>query len=75
MKVKIHKVTIPVDASLSLTDEQEVFEYYTVEYKGHWWQKSKFVLDPQTHVPRLFKSMYEISCFFYSIGMEDIFCK
>ena len=74
MKVRINKVTIPIGADLSLTGKTD-FDYYTLEYKFHWWQKYKFVLDRQTHVPRLFKTMYEINSFLYSVGFEEVLIK
>lgn len=70
MKVKIHEVSIPIRAELSLTGKEEDVKCYTVEYKRHWWQRYKFIYDPRTHVPYLFSSIQEVWSHIYSHGMR-----
>lgn len=69
MKVKIHKVRISLPR---MEKEAEWWTGLTVEYKFHWWQRYKFVRDPQTKVPRLFENYEEINSFFDSIGFEGV---
>lgn len=72
MKVKIEKVSIPVGANLTLSGKEEHIDFYTVQYKYHWYQTYKFVYDEHTNVPRLFKDKDEINLFFSSAGFEEI---
>jgi hypothetical protein len=52
-KYKIEEVVISLPKSNGL----EVFRY-TVSYKNYWWQRWRYILDPQTKEPLFFHGLY-----------------
>lgn len=60
MKITLTRLDFRNDEAYKrgLLDEQHA-RPYIVQYKKHWWNKQKYVIDEQTNCPRLFYSREE----------------
>ena len=67
MKVRIQ----PIDIPLPDFCDEEYKRMYIIEYRFHWWQRWKHILDPRTKVPELFESHEEINDKLNSLGFEE----